>query len=356
MNKIKTIIQTQKPALPLKILASIYKCIQKSRTILYRLGVLKTYSLPAKVICVGNLTVGGTGKTPAVIQLSKLLQQSGSKVAVLSRGYKRTSKGQFLIVSSGEGPVVSWREAGDEPYLLANELNAPIIVGKKRYLSGKRAIEKFKPDILLLDDGYQHISLKRDINLLVINAANPFGNEHLLPAGVLREPLEAIKRADVVLLTKSDQAEQTSYLTQRIKGYNPCVPVFKSIHQPSALINLESRKNWGLDWLQGKQVATLSGIGDPASFTAILEKLGATVVKEGRYPDHHFYKPQDISQLKQEATVKSAEAVITTGKDALRLPRQQGGTDNHNIPVLFLKIELKIVDDQKGWQYFWENV
>lgn len=337
----------------LQILALPYGMIQKLRLLLYNRGILKTNKLPIKVICVGNITVGGTGKTPTVIQLSKLLQQAGRKVVILSRGYKRTGNEEVLIISEGQGPLVSWQQAGDEPYLLASEIKTPIIVGKKRYLSGTLAMGHFNPGIILLDDGYQHLSLSRDINLLLINASNPFGNGKLLPAGILREPLSAIKRANIVLLSKSDQAENIDHLIQTIKNYNPQAPIFKGIHKPSALIELKTQKDWGLDWLQGKQVVTLSGIGDPASFTRLIEKLGAKVVKEACYPDHYFYKPDDLGQLQGELHQTSAQAIITTTKDALRLPEK---TQTNWLPVLVLKIELQIEENVSVWDKFWNEV
>jgi len=338
----------------LRALAGLYGLIQGLRVWLYQQGIFKSHKLPLKVICVGNLTVGGTGKTPVVIQLAQLLQRAGRKVVILSRGYKRSSSEETLVVSQGQGALVSWQQAGDEPYLLAQELAVPIIVGKKRYLSGQCALADFSPDILLLDDGYQHLNLQRDINLLVINAANPFGNGCLLPVGILREPLATMWRADVILLSKSDQAQDLNRLIQTIKEHNPQAPIFKAVHQPSALVELGTGKDWGLDWLQGKQIVALCGIGDPASFRHLLEGLGAGVVKEGCYPDHYAYQPQDLQQLAAEALKNSAQAIVTTAKDALRLPEGQKSADG--LPVLVLKIELKIADKLKDWEGFWQDV
>ena len=319
----------------------------------YEWGVLRSRRLPVKVVCVGNITVGGTGKTPTVMALAHLLGQAGRRVAIVSRGYKRDDERETLIVGRGkEGPLLDWRRVGDEPYLLSARLGLPVVVGANRYLAGKLALETFRPEVILLDDGYQHLALERDLNLLLINAANPFGNGCLLPAGVLREPLSAISRAQAVLLTKADQARDLEGVLRTIRGYNPSAPIFRALHRPVLLLDAATGEKKKLEWLAGKRVVAFSGIGDPAYFARLLREQGAQVLQEAGFPDHYAFRRRDLLCLQEQALASSAEALITTAKDALRLP--PGREWGQRLPLLVLEIELGIfADDSPRWEEFW---
>ncbi|MBI5787440.1 MAG: tetraacyldisaccharide 4'-kinase [Candidatus Schekmanbacteria bacterium] len=346
----KLINQKHKPNYLLRFLAALYGTGQAVRLFLYDKGIFPSHRLPVKVVCVGNITVGGTGKTPAVIQIAGLLQKNGLKVGIISRGYKRSGEEAVLAVCDGNKLLADWHQAGDEPYLLANELNVPLLVGKNRYAAGCGALA-YNPDVLILDDGFQHLKLQRDINLLLINASNPFGNGYTLPAGILREPLTAVKRADVVLLSKADKIANLPQLHNLIRTYNPTSPIFHAAHKPVGLVEVITRQDYKLDWPANKRVAVLSAIGDPASFKNLLVDLGAEVVSENHFPDHHDFLPDELGKVEQQAIETGCMAIITTAKDALRLPLDV--VRNFKLPVLVLKIALKIIDKQEEWERFW---
>jgi tetraacyldisaccharide 4'-kinase len=297
--------------------------------------------LEAKVISVGNLTVGGTGKTPAVERLTRVLQSRGRKVAILSRGYKSrpsgSSKPQVRIVTDGRKIALSASEAGDEPYLLARNLSGvPVVIGKDRIAGGKYCLRNFASEVFFLDDGFQYRRLKRDLDIVLINSLNPFGNERLFPAGILREPLASLKRADLFILTRTDQVapEHLERVKERLKGIDASIPILDSIHLPLHFEDLKSKKKCELKFIENKKVLALSSIADPASFKKTLTGLGAIVVKELRYPDHYSYTKEDLKTITRDA---KGSYIVTTEKDRVRLEPPLGDDT-----VLVLKIELRI--------------
>ena len=221
-------------------LSWLYAASVQLRNILYTYGIFKARRLPCRVISVGNIVVGGTGKTPAVIAIAKHLQREGMRVAILLRGYKRHVREKVTIVSDGKKVCTSPVESGDEAYMMAKHLsNVPIIVGKCRYSAGQVALERFKVDVLLLDDGFQHRQLERDVDILTIPTTHPFGSpEKLLPAGTLREPLTALRRADLILLTHADTPNISAHIKKLMKSLAPNIPVLTSTHQPTHLYPL----------------------------------------------------------------------------------------------------------------------
>jgi len=328
------------------ILSGIYYLSLQIIRLLYCIRILKQVKLKAKVISVGNLTVGGTGKTPATEKIARLLQEKGRKVAILSRGYKRV-KGRGLrvkdvaVVTDGKEILLSARGAGDEPYLLAQNLSeVPIVVGKDRIRSGNYCLANFNTETFILDDGFQYWRLKRDLDILLIDCLNAFGNGHLLPRGVLREPLKSLKRANLFILARTDQGENIAPLKEKIRSVNPFAPILESIHTPCYLEDLKSKRRFDLEFIAEKEVLALSSIAYPESFEKTLRDLGAIILKRLRYPDHYFYTKEDLKKI---ATKARGCLIITTQKDGVRLKPLL-----ENESILALRIELKITKGQES--------
>jgi tetraacyldisaccharide 4'-kinase len=324
-------------------LSFLYRGILAVRKTLYKFGVFKIHHLPCKVISVGNITVGGTGKTPAVCSIARILKQSEKKAVILSRGYRRRSKEPVLIGSDGNDSILPWESIGDEPAMMARALpGVPLVVGAKRIQTGRVALERFQPDVLLLDDAYQHLSIHRDLNILLIDAANPFGNRHVLPGGILRESMDNLDRADIFLLTRVDQADNLDGFLFELERWEK--PVFKAVHQPAFLTRLDSGHREELNTPVSRKGMCFSGIGSPSSFRNTLSDLNYTIVEEEVFPDHYAYRPEDIRRLRQKAAEKQADYLITTEKDGVRIPEEcrEG--------IRVLGISLKIIDDETGWE------
>lgn len=276
--------------------------------------------LPAKVISIGNLTLGGTGKTPAVISVAEEAKKRGYNPCILTRGYKGKAK-DISFVSKGEGPLMSSLEAGDEAYLVAERLkNIPIVKCADRYEGGKYALNSLPltpNSVFILDDGFQHWQLHRDIDVLLIDATNPFGNERLFPEGILREPLSALKRPDIIVITKADMApkDAISRITLKIREHNPQVPIYSASHRAVGLIN-NSGEVRVLDALRNKHIYAFSGIANPAYFQATLRASGATIVDFMNFKDHHTYRQKDLNMIKAAA---AGLEIITTEKDLVKL-------------------------------------
>ena len=333
----------------LTALSAIYCLLIKSVLFLYRLRILRRRKLPARVISVGNITVGGTGKTPLVEMLARELGKRGCKVAILSRGYKRVHSrwsivhSKMGVVSDGTKILMDAMEAGDEPYLLAKNLpQVAVLVGKDRRLTGNYALNRFSVDTIILDDGYQYWPLERDLDIVAIDSLNPFGNGYLLPRGRLREPLGNLKRADVFLLTRVDQGNAVEGLMERLRRLNPQAQTLKSVHQADHLIDLRTGEKTELTILKGKRVLPLSSIGHPESFESTLTDLGAVIVDSVRFPDHHLYQTGELKGVEEEAIRKGAELIITTEKDAVRLPLRKS-----DFPFLSLVVKLKITQGRE---------
>jgi tetraacyldisaccharide 4'-kinase len=271
--------------------------------------------LPKKVICVGNLTTGGTGKTPATIALSKDAQKRGFTPCVLTRGYKGRLEGPVIVKAGMDA-----RDVGDEPLLMAEKLEGiSVIKGADRHASGMFAIENVKPepDLFILDDGFQHRRLWRDLDILLVNSKNPFGNWKLLPMGVLREPLEQMERAGVVVMTKSTGEDLTD-LMEFIRKYNSRAPVFEASHAPVSLRKLNGEEMPPGE-LKGKEVFAFCAIAGPQNFMDDLRRAGADIRGHRAYIDHHVYTQGDIDVIWQAARECGAEWIVTTEKDIMRL-------------------------------------
>lgn len=283
--------------------------------------------LPAPVISVGNLTVGGTGKTPMVIEIAKEARKRGYDVSILSRGYKGRLSGP-IIVSCRTGPLVEAIDVGDEPVLMTEKLSdIPIIVGKDRYEAGIYAMTCFKerPDLFILDDGYQHWRLKRDLDILLISGINPFGNRRLFPFGPLREPISEIKRADIIVITMADKCKNLQELIDELRLYAPSQPVYLARHVLKEIIkyrvnengNFSTREVKGLDELRDKRFLAFAGIGNPESFRLTCEEAGLNVIDFVTFRDHHNYEVCELKDLFDKAQKNNA-FLLTTEKDLVR--------------------------------------
>ncbi len=318
-------------------LSILYRLSIKLRKYLYDLNVLSVVHLDAKIISVGNITVGGTGKTPMVERLARLLMENGYNIAVLSRGYRRKKK-NTMIVSDRNGLKATPEEAGDEPILLAKKLpGIPVVVGRNRRETGKKAAEMWKCDVLILDDGFQYMGLKKDLDLVLIDSQNPWGNGKLLPAGPLREPLSELKRAHAVVFTRVNENRNIKASMQRVQEIISA-PIFHSVHQPSTWVSLSKGDNFPLNFLKGKKVVAFAGIGNPDSFEKSLTEIGVETVDFIRYRDHYWYKQKDLDQLTLMAEQKGAMALVTTEKDGVRLPL----LGKYKTPIYLLQITLGI--------------
>jgi tetraacyldisaccharide 4'-kinase len=346
----------------LYLCSHVFQVAIKTRRFLYDVRILRDSTLGVQVIAVGNLTTGGTGKTPVVEKFARELRDQGRTVAILSRGYRskptplhiRLFNKVFLradttpprVVSDGRSLLLDSEMAGDEPYMLASNLkDVVVLVDKDRVKSGRYAIEKFGCDTLLLDDGFQYWKLRgRRQDIVLIDRQEPFGNERLLPRGSLREPPSQLSRATAIFITKSDG--NTEDLRRRIAQLNPDAGIVECIHHPLYLEDVFTEQRLGLDFLKGRKVASLSGIAQPESFEQSLVQLGAELLYAKRFADHHRFTQQEILNTINRSKKRQAETIITTQKDAVRFPK----LDRRDLPIYFMRVEIKILSGATDFQ------
>jgi tetraacyldisaccharide 4'-kinase len=337
------------------LFSKVFEVAIKLRRFLYNVRIFRDSTLGVQVIAVGNLTVGGTGKTPVVEKFARALRDQGRNVAILSRGYRSRPQPlhhRFLnkilfrddttpprVVSDGKSLLLDSETAGDEPYMLASNLkDVVVLVDKDRVKAGRYAIEKFGCDTLLLDDGFQYWKLRgRRQDIVLVDRQQPFGNEHLLPRGTLREPPAHLARANTIFITKSDG--DTARLRARIAKHNPDAGIIECVHHPLYFEDVFSGERRGLDLIKGLKVASFSGIAQPESFEESLAKLGAELVYSKRFADHHRFTQQEVLNAINRGKKRQAELVITTQKDAVRFPK----IDRRDLPVFFVRVEIKIL-------------
>ncbi len=342
--------------------SKVFTVVVKLRRWLYNVRILRDKTLGVQVIAIGNLTVGGTGKTPVVEKFARELRDAGRNVAILSRGYRsrpaplhqkflnkillREDQTPPRVVSDGKSLLLDSETAGDEPYMLASNLkDVVVLVDKDRVKSGRYAIEKFGCDTLLLDDGFQYWHLRgRRHDVVLIDRQQPFGNEHLLPRGTLREPPSHLARAHTIFITKSDG--NTAALRERIAKLNTTAAVIECVHQPMYFEDVFTGERKGLDLLAGKKVASLSGIAQPESFENSLVKLGGELVYSKRFADHHRFSQQEILNAINRAKKRQADFIITTQKDAVRFPK----IDRRDLPFYFMRVEIQILNGANDFQ------
>ncbi len=345
----------------LKQLSRLYLCVIQIRLFLYMKGIFRHHALGCQVISVGNLTVGGTGKTPVVEVFARDLQRAGRKVAILSRGYK-SAKPPLLdrirdkvllrdrlmpprIVSDGKRLYLDSEQSGDEPYMLATHLpEVCVLVDKNRVKSGLYAINKLGCDTLILDDGFQYLALKHRQEIVLVDRQNPFGNGHVLPRGILREPIRNIRRANVIFITKCNGGGSEK-LKAQLRELNPRAEMIECAHRARYLQDVFSGERRDLEFLRGLSVAALSGIAAPEGFEEELERRGAVLALRERYADHHRYTQQQILDIINRAREAGVDAIVTTEKDAVRFPK----IDRRDVPLYFLRVDIELLSGTESF-------
>ncbi len=348
-------------------LSFIFEAIARTRFYLYNKRILRNAPLGCLVVVVGNLTVGGTGKTPVVEKFAKSLADRGRKVAILSRGYKSKSDSSFRkiirwfthgespkprVVSDGKKLLLDSSIAGDEPYMLARNLpNVIVIVDKNRVRAGHYAITEFGADTLILDDGFQYLPLKGQLQLLLVDKTNPFGNKRLLPRGILREPVSHLNRASYIFLTKSD-GEKDFELEHTIRRYNKTAEIIECVHKLRFLVDFSTQEKSELSILKGKKVACFSAIAAPESFERFLRELGAKLVFRKRFLDHHRFTDSEMDAVFTQAKEAGAEMVVTTEKDSVRIRNDY----NADIAFYYTKLEIDILSGSEDFENAVERI
>ena len=319
------------------LLSQLYSLAMRVRAWLYRRGVISRRRLRNPVISVGNLTVGGTGKTPFVAYLAGVLKSAGYQPVILSRGYRGKAEHSTLVVSDGRKVLCDAASSGDEPFLLASQLpGVRVAVGKDRHRSGT-LVEQDAGDrvVHILDDGFQHLRLKRNLDILLVDATDPFGGGKLLPAGRLREPLAAMGRADLVVITRSHLVGEIADLEAVIRRHNKLTPISYFYHDTVGVFDLKSRRQFRTRAFMGRRVIALAAIGNPGLFIQDLEHYQMDVRDQLLFPDHHPYSQSDLDQALESVDEHGAEALMTTEKDAVRLQALEFGAGR----IFVLKIE-----------------
>ena len=343
-------------------LSGIYRLAVKWRLWWFETRLGEVYALGCLVVSVGNLTVGGTGKTPVVELFARELTRRGRKVAVLSRGYKSQPPPfpqQLLdrfrpldqrhpprVVSDGRSLLLDSDMAGDEPFMLASNLkDVLVLVDKDRVKSGLHAIRKFGCDTLLLDDGLQFLRLKERLDIVLIDSESPFANRHLLPRGLLREPPEQLCRANIIFITKCD-GRDLSNLKDELRRYNNHADFVECAHKPLHLEEIFTHQVVPLSFLKDLRIGMISGIAKPESFEEGLRKLGAELIYSRRFADHHRFSEGEIAKMFERSKARGARAVITTEKDSVRFPR----LGKRPLPVYFLRVEIEILRGHNAFE------
>ena len=339
----------------LKAVSCVFALVVASRYFLYRIGVLRRFPLGIQVISIGNVTAGGTGKTPVTEIFARTLAAEGRKVAILSRGYRRKEAPWWqrlftqvieppLVVSDGRRVLLDSAVGGDEPYMLANNLpGVAVVVDRNRVKAGRYAVKRLGCDTIILDDGFQYQRLKHSIEVVLVDSTNPFGNGHMLPRGVLREPARHIRRADIIFLSKC--RGDVSAVREEIRRYNAKAEIVECNHAPKVLRDVWSREEFPLEWLKGKTTCTLSGIASPKGFENSLRHLGAKVVWCERYADHHRYDASEVLYALNRTADMGADALVTTEKDAVRFPRLEATP----VRCLYLRIAIEILAGRENF-------
>ena len=345
----------------LGVFAILFRFIAIFRVRNYRTGRSEQADFASMVVSVGNLTMGGTGKTPVVEKLSHELSQRGRKVAILSRGYKSKALKNPQewpgitpdeaydimpkVVSDHEQNYLKPPYSGDEPYMLAKNLpGVAVLVGKDRVKSATFALNHLDTDTFVLDDGMQYLKLKHKFEIVLIDQNAPFGTEALIPRGTLREPPQHLRRADLIIITKCKEPTSDQLLA-RIRKYNPTAGLVQCRHEAVELENLFSGKREPLSYLDGKHVSAISGIAVPMHFENLLKKHGADILFHKSFPDHHNFVQKEIDRFMERSLRRDAKLVVTTEKDAVRFLKPT----ELDTPVYFLRIEIKILSGQEDW-------
>lgn len=346
----------------MRALSGVFRVLVQLRLWRYRSGWKPQHHLCTQVVAIGNITVGGTGKTPVVELLARSLRDRGRNVSILSRGYKSKKLGKSQewndaggnrissenmpkVVSTGSKLLLDSKYAGDEPYMLARNLDGvSVVVDKNRVKGGRFAIGELGADTLLLDDGMQYLDLAHGIDVVLVDAGSPFGTEALLPRGTLREPPKNLRRASYILLTKCNGGSN-EMLVERIRRYNKTAEIIECTHGPVHLENVFTGERKPLEFLKDKWVGAISAIAVPEAFEGSLAKLGARVEIQRRFSDHHRFSRKDVEKFMQRCVERDMELIVTTEKDAVRFPEPT----SIDVPIYFLRIEVEILKGREIW-------
>ena len=314
-------------------LAMLFWGILFWRNLFYTFGFFVSRKLPTKVISIGNITTGGTGKTPAVIYLANILIKRGKRVAVLSRGYGRKTAGTQLV-TDGNTPALDWRNFGDEPTLISKALSGvPVVVDEKRHRGGMFLVDRFNPDVIIMDDAFQHRAIERDVDIVLINSQDQRSDHKLLPYGFLREPWIHLKRAHAIIFTKTNLMKPAPFL--RSMARKSRVPRFRSVLLCGPLVSPEGEHK---EILKENSALALSAVGDHGGFMRTLNSAGLNVVEELAFKDHHDYTQDDVELTQKHLLKSGAEYVVTTEKDMVKLDQ----LDLSRIEIYSIGIEFKL--------------
>jgi len=369
--KIETIMTTRVESKSLLMkpflfaISIVYGGLIKLREALYKKGILQSKRLPCPVVSIGNITVGGTGKTPMTVYVAELIRRFGYKVAIVSRGYKGKAEKTGGVVCDGHKICMEPDQAGDEPFMMAKRLRSvPVIVGKDRFRAGMLAVKEFNPDFVLLDDGFQHLRLYRDIDLVLLDFNSPFGNGNLLPRGILREPASSLSRADALILTRSDSAPGSikANLLDRLMYFSQKRSVYITFHAPYIYkvvkavgdmehIDLSKSRDWDSEIIKGRNVFAFSGIARNQDFKHTVESFGCDVRGFAGFPDHHKYSYEDINKILRSAKDAGVEIVCTTEKDYARM----GHSKSWPIDLVIIGIEIAFGDYEAAFNAYIQN-
>jgi tetraacyldisaccharide 4'-kinase len=338
-NELELLFKLGRPFSP------IYSCMMANRRNLYLKGVFRQHRLAVPVISVGNLVMGGTGKTPLVQYIARLLLKNNRKPGILSRGYKGSARSSVNVVSNGREILLGADEAGDEPRLLAETLpGIPVITGKKRYPAGCYALKNLAVDTLILDDGFQHLAVKRDVDLVLFSARKLLGTGRVLPGGELREPLSALNRADGFVITGAEPqfASQVKDFVVFLENKFPDIPVFSGKYRPTEILRADHNKidSMPISKIMEQPLFGFCGIAQPESLESTLKELQINQVGFQPFPDHYIYSQNDLLLLIEKAKASGATGLITTAKDFVKLKN----TIVHDFPLLALSIQLEMDD------------
>jgi tetraacyldisaccharide 4'-kinase len=327
------------------VLSLLYGAMIRFRSLLFRLKLLRSNNLPCPVVSIGNITLGGTGKTPAVIAVAGFLSRRGKHPVVVSRGYGRTDEALVQVVSDGRSLLMNAQTGGDEPVLIASKLpNVPVVVGSSRYQAAQHALQQFPVDVVILDDGFQHQRLRRSLDIALVDATDPFGNGKLFPAGILREPVSALGRAQAIIVTRAGKKDSMAGLLDNIRRTTQA-QIFTSVHQPIDLVDCSTGEKKPLSALRNAKAFVFSGIARPLSFTSVLTSLGVNIAAESVYPDHYHYLKSDLALIFKKAADARVNMIITTEKDMVRL------NDLRPDGIWALRIELDVIEREE-WEQF----
>ena len=328
-------------------LSKVYGWAEAANRAAYRKGWRKAEHINTRVVCVGNITAGGTGKTTAVLLAAATLAKQGVRVAVVSRGYKRHAKGSEPVILT-EKSEVDWHEVGDEPFMMSRLLknyNVPIVISANRVRACYKAVVRFKSKVILLDDGMQHHKLYRDANIVLVDAKNPFGNGHLLPYGILREPVTSLERASLILLTHTEQVSEADLhaLKEQIRSYNAKAEILQSIHEPQYYMDVFTGTQLPLSALKGG-AACFCALGHPETFENTLSGIGINLKQKWRFADHHHYTEGDLQTL---ADTRGGLPLITTFKDWVKFPSRWREILEKDVYVLAVHLKICGSDAQR---------